>query len=300
MSHTSLMIKKLILFTLIFLPTFSFAKYRGVIYGTDNRVDIFEVLDPKIQALAHSTVAIIAPKSIEDQGNGRAHLKTKKIKDALKICPDERFAEQEAAVYCTGFLVAPDVVMTAGHCIESQMACKNSRFLFDFGIYQSGGNYREVALNNIYGCSELLFSENPKEDGEGIDLAVVRLDRKVTDRAPVELENQTVAQENESLFLLGHPLGLPLKYSDEAVILKNHNKLYFKSDLDAYTGNSGSPVFSEQSLKVKGVLVSGEDDFEKPTKGQCRHSKICLPGQCDGELVLNIAEALLHLPLEAK
>ncbi len=279
------------------LPFASSAKHPGVIYGVDNRVDMYGVFDTKIHTLAHATVGIIGPKAIENRGNGRSRLKTKKLKDVLKVCPDERFAEQDAAIYCTGFLVSPDTLLTAGHCIETQMACKNSRFVFDFGIYHENDDYREIDSNNIYGCEKLIFSENPKREGSGIDLAIVRLDRKVTDRPHLVVENKTPLGNDESVFLIGHPLGLPTKFTDDAVILNSLNKLYFRSDLDAYTGNSGSPVFSTSSNRVKGVLISGEDDFEKAGKGQCRTSKVCRANECDGELVLNLPEALAQLGL---
>ena len=51
------------------------------------------------------------------------------------MCPDERFAAQPANADCSATLIAPDIMLTAGHCINS---CGDSRFVFDYYVTAGG------------------------------------------------------------------------------------------------------------------------------------------------------------------
>ena len=36
----------------------------------------------------------------------------------MRLCPEVRFSEQKVIGRCTGFLVAPNLLLTAGHCFD--------------------------------------------------------------------------------------------------------------------------------------------------------------------------------------
>jgi V8-like Glu-specific endopeptidase len=284
------------LFFLLFVPVVSFANPHGVIYGSDNRQDLYEVKDAKVLQAARATVALIAPKIIMDQGDGRSKLKTLKINERRNVCSSERFLIQGTAAYCTGFLVAPDIVITAGHCVMSQMACKNSRFVFDFALYNQTDLYDVIPNENIYECGDLIYSNDPEMSKSGYDMAVIRLAKNVANRTPIELERQSTLHENDGVFVLGHPLGLPMKVADNGAVTKFDSETAFRCDLDTYTGNSGSPVLNARTYKAEGILVSGEDDFVVE-KDKCIYSKVCKAGDnCSGEEVLRAAVILPYLP----
>lgn len=287
--------KTVVLFSfLVCIPLTTLARQHGVIYGTDGRQDLYEVLDPKIVQLARSTVAIIPSNFISEKNNETAVIKTYRPSDTLKVCSNERFANQDAAADCTGYLVAPDIIVTAGHCIESAAECKSSRFVFDFALYGTNDIYYEVPREKIVECGKLLYTNNPDLAKNGPDLAVIRLSKPVN-RFPLQLEYQTTIRENDGVFILGHPLGLPLKYAGDAEVLKVESKSILRCDVDAYTGNSGSPVFNATSYRVEGMLISGEDDFVEE-KGKCSHSKICKRNDnCEGEEVLGVSEIIPYL-----
>jgi len=82
-------------------------------------------------------------------------------------------------------------------------------------------------------------------------------------------------QLNSRVFAIGYPAGLPLKISPNAevrsAVAANH---CFTAAVDAYGGNSGSPVMSEDSGEVEGILVRGNRDFRLIPSGECLASVI--------------------------
>jgi V8-like Glu-specific endopeptidase len=64
--------------------------------------------------------------------------------------------------------------------------------------------------------------------------------------------------------MIGYPCGFPLKYTYNAWITKNESdNPFFTTNLDAFSSNSGSPVFDLESNNVIGILISGESDYVK-------------------------------------
>ena len=51
------------------------------------------------------------------------------------LCSDERFFDQHTAAFVSGFLVHPEYIITAGHCMKSTYDCNNTRFIFDFALH---------------------------------------------------------------------------------------------------------------------------------------------------------------------
>jgi len=54
-------------------------------------------------------------------------------------------------------LVAPDVVLTAGHCMED-ISCADVAFIFDYTA-EPGRDPSVVSAASVYECAELLQSE---------------------------------------------------------------------------------------------------------------------------------------------
>jgi hypothetical protein len=57
------------------------------------------------------------------------------------------------------------------------------------------------------------------------------------------------------LHIIGHPKGLPLKIAGNAVVTKQFTDRTFRSSLDNFKGNSGSPVFNSITHEVEGLLA---------------------------------------------
>lgn len=103
----------------IFLFNTAYAHVNQV-YGTDDREDINEISDPLIQKLAQSTAAMFNREMIEQTDNGY-ELYYKTLGEAQNMCHGERFFSQPASSKCSGFLIAPNIIMTAGHCLIAEV-----------------------------------------------------------------------------------------------------------------------------------------------------------------------------------
>ncbi len=253
-----------------------------VIYGEDDRLDLYEVTDQSLLNLASSTMALMRASDIRING-AIAEIKEEKIGEAYRLCKTERFYEQNSAAFCSGFLVAPDTVMTAGHCVRSQSSCNTTRFVFDFAMQSESDRANQVPAGNVYECKELVHSVAV---GSGEDFAVIKLNRPVLDREPLKLSPKT-ADVGADLTVIGHPSGLPTKIADGASVrrvLREH----LVANLDTYGGNSGSAVFNSQTGEVEGILVRGEADYI--FENGCRKSNVCTDSGCRGEDVTLIKQ----------
>lgn len=269
-------------------PTFASTAGIRVIYGDDNRQDYFQVLDEQIRLQADSTVALMRETDLASNGPLTA-IRTIPFGANRGMCVSEPFYEQETAAFCSGFLVTPDTIVTAGHCVRTQESCATTKFVFGFKLETAGGQPRSVPGANVYGCQTLVHSV---ASAGGEDFAVVKLDRPVEGANPLALRSQGRIQPGEGLRVVGHPSGLPMKIAGGAVVrqvLAEH----MVTNLDTYGGNSGSAVFNESTGEVEGILVRGEMDYT--TVGNCRLSKRCTATGCRGEDVTLIERVLPYL-----
>jgi hypothetical protein len=265
-----------------------------VIYGDDNRQEVYESGNPAYQILAESVVAIMESKDIStDRSTGNFKIKANTYGENNLLCMTERFVEQPDAAFCSGFLVSDNVIATAGHCVEDKSFCKESKFVFDYMYDAKKRNPLLAKQDAVYGCKRVIAE---KADFHGSDYALVELDRPVVGRTPLKIAGHKPGL-NDSLFIIGNPVGLPTKVADGAIVL-SHGPGFFVADLDAFSGNSGAAVFNDQ-YEVAGILVRGEDDFIK--KGGCYVANSCQSGTCRGEDVTNpdvLANALSQHLLE--
>ena len=77
-------------------------------------------------------------------------------------------------------------------------------------------------------------------------------------------------------------------------VVRDNNQLeVFVSNLDAYTGSSGSPVFNSSHI-VEGILSRGERDFIEVQ--QCNRSLVCPNTGCRGEDCTRVTEFAKLIP----
>lgn len=254
-----------------------------VIYGEDNRKDVFASTDSAFVELARSTAGMIKDTNIT-VANGEATVSGRTLQ-ARGICASERFSQQISAANCSGFIVADNVLVTAGHCIRSEADCQTYKWVFDYKVDHEDQGDVTVPASNVYSCKRIIARslDNATKD----DYAMIELDRKVTDRGPLSFRRSGKLSVGAPLVVIGHPTGLPTKISDGANVRSRAGK-YFVANLDTYGGNSGSAVFNTDTQEVEGILVRGETDYVYDSAKGCQVSNKCSDTNCRGEDVTYI------------
>jgi V8-like Glu-specific endopeptidase len=238
-----------------------------IVYGEDNRIETYEA-SIEMQKLASSTAGMF--RNVKGVNVGKyTILPPQQLGEEMGLCKGERFAEQSNSVVCSGFLVGPDLLVTAGHCIQNQEDCNETSWVFDYKL-QPKTNRADVMVGNdkVYKCKKVveakLFSD---KDGTRIDYSLVKLDRAVIGKKPLKFRTSSKVATNTDIVVIGHPSGLPQKVAAGAKVLLNNDDHYFQTNLDTFGGNSGSAVFDEKTGQVEGILVRGAKDYERAEGG---------------------------------
>jgi ricin-type beta-trefoil lectin protein/trypsin-like peptidase len=252
-------------------------KRQKVIYGVDDRQDLFAVSDAAVLQDADGAVALFDASDVVDNGNGTSTLQTTNYGTTYNLCASEPFRTQPTGAFCSGFLVASNVVATAGHCMDTGNLAK-VRFVFGFRMANANTANTVLSNGNIYRGVELLGRTLASN---GADWSVVRLDRAVLNHRITRVRFGGRIANNQAIHVIGHPSGLPTKYAPGANVRDNGPAAFFIANLDTYGGNSGSPVFDAQTHLVEGVLVRGENDYV--LQGACWVSLACPATGCRGE-----------------
>lgn len=247
-----------------------------VIYGDDNRLEYYQEPDPILRQMSESTAIMILKSSLKAVAGGYT-LNTNETLLSEGVCPDEPFATQPSPGFCSAFLVADNVLVTAGHCI-SEMTLNDRAFVFGFRLNSPTQVVTFFSQDDVYYPYRVI----QRSTGDS-DWAVVRLDRPVAGRSPLPFRTSGNVPDNQSLCVLGYPRGIPLKISAGAAVRSNSHPDFFVANLDTYSGNSGSAVVNLETYEVEGVLVRGETDFIKDNQQDCLRSKRCTDSGCAGE-----------------
>lgn len=264
----------------------------NVIYGTDGRLDIYEVEDLNLKKLADSTVALVKKSDLTTQ-SGITTIRSRNYGTQMGLCSSEKYYEQDVAAFCSGFLVAPDIIVTAGHCIKSQSDCVDTQFVFGFNVKTAGSFPQQVPESEVYSCREIIKST---VESNGTDFAVIKLDRAVANHRSLAIRQNGSVQIKDPLIVVGHPAGLRTKITLGGKVRTSAvEDNYFVANVDTYGGNSGSVVFNASTGLVEGILVRGEQDFT--LKNGCYISKVCTEDSCRGEDITRISVVKSYIPV---
>lgn len=257
---------------------------QSVIYGDDNRLDLFEVTNPGHLELSKSTAAMIPANRVKRQSDGTYNIRGY----VHNVCEGERFKGQDESADCSGFLVnfkGEQYMVTAGHCASK--SCNDDKWVFNYSydsIEKTNDPILNVPASSVYTCKEVMDHKLSQWRME--DYAVIKLDRKVVGQRAAEMNITQNTAVGTPLVLIGHPSGLPTKVADGAYVRDTDHENYFVANTDSFAGNSGSAVFNDSTGLVEGILVRGETDYEwvqSESGGYCKMPVQCGMEECRGE-----------------
>ncbi len=251
------------------------------LFGEDGRRDIFEIAD-ELKPLSTALGTWVTPYSIEQLSESVSELLFPVMGENWGLCQGERFYDQPTTeIACTGFLVAPDLLLTAGHCMvnvgeardQVTPQCSDFRWVFDYQMNSPAGvDLKNHPNTSIAHCEKVIYAIHDEKVTRK-DYALIRLSKPMDDRFVFPVSEKKV-QLGDQVAAMGFPIGLPLKYSGLAEVLRySDGAEYFEANLDTAGGNSGSPVFNSD-LELVGILVRGNDDFVQ-TADRCERWNRC-------------------------
>jgi len=219
------------------------------------------VTDSAVLEASRSVVAIVSGSVLTDSA-GQWTLQTHELTSVDtsfgELCLGEPFLNKPSTkVKGTGFLVADDVVATAGHVVDRDDFLETVYFLFDYVTESDGSAKRVFDQTQVYEGQEIMA----RRSGDA-DWALIRLDRPVVGREPLKCRTEGQVPAGAPVYMLGYPDGMPQKYSGGAEVGWNEACSYFLAKLDGRPGNSGSPVFNADNNIVEGIFVHDKPAYE--------------------------------------
>jgi hypothetical protein len=258
----------------------------------DSRVEV-RSLDPtvpwvkKLLVNARSVAIVVDRSLLIKVSSGYYQIDGSRTLGALyQLCPGEAFSNEPVLGTGTAMVTGTRQMMTAGHVFTGPL--QNYAVVFGFEIYDKAGGYKRLISTD-----SVFFPQKILHTSAELDISIFSVDRDLPS-PPLIWSMVTNPPINEPVYMIGHPYGLPKKVAANASVQTNNDPAYLYTSLDAFEGNSGSPVFDLQTNQVIGILVGGETDFN--WNGTCNISNVCTIPFCQGEKVVRITviRDLLH------
>jgi hypothetical protein len=255
------------------------------VYGVDGRENVANAGEPWA-TLASRMVAQV-PNADFDAVAGKPEAFAEYSATRRRLfCTEERFSSEPSLADCSGILLAPDLVLTAGHCL-TRYTCDTHVYVRGFLASDDGAS--PLARDQARHCRRIELIEG----GDAGDYAFLRLDAPF-DSPPVMPVRAIPPEQGTPVFLFGFSLGLPLKLRSANVVSVARDGASFASDADAFAGDSGGGVFDESGTLL-GLILRGQTDLDWDAEGACFHMHHVV---ADPSLGLDEIAAAVGPPLE--
>jgi V8-like Glu-specific endopeptidase len=237
------------------------------IFDGDDRQEYYQIKNQSIKELSVNSVALILKEKMISDGD-KYRFVGPTLEKTFNLCSDSRFAKQQLNASCSGVMLNEDTVVTAAHCVspnkDDWFYFKNYNIVLDYKN-TSSQNITTVPKSSVYSISKILAYEF--DHNKMTDLAILKLSIK-TKRPGVKVSFNYALHDR--VFVLGYPLGIPMKLSNDSVITEVKDNIHsFRHELDTFSVNSGSPIFNT-GHEVIGVHTRGTGGNIKSDGRDCR------------------------------
>ncbi|MGK3988614.1 serine protease [Sorangium sp. So ce136] len=254
------------------------------IWGDDGRRNPENENEAGVKAQIDAVALLVHRDVVSVEHDGSFRLRTRPLRERYNACDNVKFLDEpvvdDGGVPSTCFLLSDRVVATAGHCVPPENV---DELLVIFGYRMNGGAATtSFSPANVRRVRRVIDARLDVDTGE--DWALLELERPVPHVKPLARLRSTAMRVSEPVYVIGYPLGLPVKYALDARV-RDVQPLYFHATLDTFEGNSGSPVLDAHG-EVAGIFVRG-DEFLPWSDTDCRRPLLCQEGgSCLGERVI--------------
>jgi len=171
------------------------------------------------------------------------------------LCSDQYFASELNIGFATAFAEDSDKVILSGHLWEGTT---NSTDIFCTGLFVIvyDFNLKNNAHDSYRIEDSVVFEPDlpflDVQDNDILDYAVVKVNKPIPKFRLAGIRDTTLAV-GDSVYMIGNPYGTRLVIHENArVYVASPENI--NADLDAFPGNSGSPVFCTRSHQIIGIF----------------------------------------------
>lgn len=218
-----------------------------------------ERFSSEIDHNAKATVLIVAEADLDCpcDASEPCRLRTDRVFRACENCTsdyDDEPTVEGRVRRCSGVAVAKDKIATAAHCLSFYES------LADLAVIRNVRDMSgELPRSSIGRFAGVIYRHEQWSDGvERRDLSILRVMNRCSNDPPFHSdvpEYKQHPEDGEEVYVIGHPLGLPLMYSGGATAnLAGRRHSFDLKDADLAPGSSGSPVFSARDHKLVGFV----------------------------------------------
>lgn len=281
-------------FCMLLSITSSLAANKGL-YGFEDRKEFHQITSSAWIKKSEFTAGMIDKGNLTIKEDGFFYLQSKLLSniklDILgdfverPLCSGEKFMNSPVATDCSGVLVAPDLILTAGHCAFFNSQCNDNYWVFNYKYYSKEQTQIVFKKSEVFGCKKIINTKNVND----LDYSLIQLDGFVDWMEIPKLNFEVKVLKSTKVTNIGHPLGLPLKFTPGGKVTDFEDAFHFITNLDVFHGSSGSPVYSSTTKYLLGIVTSGDDDFEHDVVNDCLLVKKYPYNGGEGEEVLAIS-----------
>lgn len=246
-----------------------------------------------VSKFKNSSAVMIPNKFLELREDGMTAIKNDGVTKlsqhpdlgGIPLCEENHFGNLPYIANCTGFLIAPNILVTAGQCYLSDNSCSDFNWVFD---YDPKGL---ISSKNIYSCKKVLHQSVSIEISDSSDqFAIIELDREVEDRSFIPLGKIQTPMDGDEVLAVGNFFSVTPQTSKISKSLIELGKGHFSSDLDKWNFSPGALVIDSKEGNLLGLLVRSEGGFKFNKEIMCMDFKTCdYEWDCPGSVITSLS-----------